>query len=92
MCAQRGVVTFVTPSPLLPSLLNHAKPRGDCVTERKHSNRVPEDILPSLAFGDPLLLGREAGMELLNRPVTGDKWHLRHFVTVTALCLPTRGP
>jgi hypothetical protein len=60
---------------LLPGLLNHAKPRGDCVTERKleHSNRVREDILPSLSFGDPLLLGRGAGMELLNRPVTGDK-------------------
>jgi len=73
MCAQRGVVTFVTYSPLLPSLLGHAKLGGDCVAERKHSNKVPEDILPSRTFGDPLLLGRGAGLELLNRPVTGDK-------------------
>lgn len=75
MCTQRGVVTFVTHSPLRPSLLGHAKLGGDCVAERKHSNRVPlaEDILPSRTFGDPLLLGRGAGLELLNRPVTGDK-------------------
>lgn len=66
MWAQRGVITFVNPPPLLPNLLNHAKPRGDCVTERNHSDsdRVPEGILPSLTFGDPLLLDRGAGIEL----------------------------
>jgi len=70
--AQRGAVTFLIPSPLLPSLLNHANPRG-IVSQNAKQQRVSEDILPSLTFGDPLLLGRGAGMELLNRPVTGDK-------------------
>lgn len=73
MCAQRGVITFVTPPTPSPWSLEPRQTEGDCATERKHSNRVPEDILPSLTIGDPLLLGRGAGMELLNRPVTGDK-------------------
>lgn len=59
--------------PLLPWSPEPRQTEGDCATERKHNNRVPEDILPSLTFGDPLLLGRGAGMELLNHPVTGDK-------------------
>ena len=103
MRAQRGVVTFVTPSPPSPQSPEPRQTEGNCVSERKHSNRVSEDILPgspkarlcstrSLGFEDPLLLGRGAGMGLLNRPVAGDKWHLRHFVTVTVLCLPMREP
>ena len=59
--------------PLPPTLLNHTKPRGGLCHGTQSSKECQRIFLPSRTFGDPLLLGRGDGMELLNCHVTGDK-------------------